>query len=101
MSKVVIDADQLICYNKSMRQYLFHTFNIGDVEDPEIYAAQPILEWQQTEHGRWVMEHCPDPKYHIGAAPTNWGHAVNIYGPLDDYAAVIFLLKWGEACQKS
>lgn len=30
----------------------FHRFNLSDVEDPEIYAAQPIWEWEQTEIGR-------------------------------------------------
>ena len=32
---------------------LLHEFRLGDVEDPEIYAAQPIWEWQQTEAGAW------------------------------------------------
>ena len=31
---------------------IFHQFNLGDVEDPDIYAAQPIWEWQQTEKGK-------------------------------------------------
>jgi hypothetical protein len=84
-----------------MKQYVFHTFRMGDVEDPELYAAQPIYEWQQTEQGCWVMEHCPDPQFRVHPDPYAWGHQVSIYGPLDDPAAVIFLLKWGEACQKS
>jgi hypothetical protein len=25
---------------------------MGDVEDPELYAAQPLYEWQQTEQGQ-------------------------------------------------
>jgi len=45
-----------------MKQYVFHTFRMGDVEDPELYAAPPILEWQKTEQGCWVMAHCPDPQ---------------------------------------
>ena len=84
-----------------MKQYVFHTFRMGDVEDPELYAAQPIYEWQQTEQGCWVMAHCPDPQFRVHPDPYAWGHAVSIYGPLEESAAVIFLLKWGEACQKS
>jgi hypothetical protein len=37
-----------------MKQYktmIFHEFTLGDVEDPEIYAAQPLCEWQTTEMG--------------------------------------------------
>ena len=84
-----------------MKQYVFHTFRMGDVDDPEIYAAQPILEWQQTEQGCWVMAHCPDPQFRISPDVYAWGHEVSVCGPLNDSAAVFFLLKWGEACQKS
>jgi hypothetical protein len=83
-----------------MKQYIFHTFRMGDVEDPELYAAQPIYEWQQTEQGRWVMEHCADPQFRVVPDAYNWGHKIVIYGPLEEQPAVIFLLKWGEECQK-
>lgn len=41
-----------------------HIFSVGDVEDPELYAAQPIWEWQQTDAGKWVMEHSADTIWH-------------------------------------
>jgi len=45
---------------------ILHTFSMGDVEDPYLYAAFPISEWQQTEHGRWVMENVVgEPTFHI------------------------------------
>jgi hypothetical protein len=34
-----------------------HEFKLGDVDDPILYAAQPLWEWQQTEAGKWVMTH--------------------------------------------
>lgn len=34
-----------------------HEFSVGDVDDPDLYAAQPLWEWQQSESGKWVMEH--------------------------------------------
>ena len=33
-----------------------HRFRMGDVEDPVLYAAEPIWQWQQTEAGKFVME---------------------------------------------
>ncbi len=41
---------------EEIREVTVHEFTIGDVDDPEIYAAQPIWEWQNTERGQWVME---------------------------------------------
>lgn len=55
-----------------------HRFTMGDVEDVEIYIAQPISEWQQTEHGKWVMAHGKDPQYHINADPVSYGYQIVI-----------------------
>jgi hypothetical protein len=77
-----------------MKQYVFHTFSMGDVDDPEIYAAVPISDWQKTEKGQWVMEHCRDPQFRIGQDPQSWGHRVSIYGPLEEKDAVLYILKW-------
>jgi len=78
-----------------MRQVVFHSFRMGDVEDPEIYAAQPIYEWQQTEHGKWVMSNCADPTYRIGPDPNYMGYKITLYGELTDQDAVFHELKWG------
>lgn len=67
---------------------------MGDVDDPEIYAAMPIAKWQETEKGKWVMEHCPDPQFRLGSDPQSWGHRVTIYGPLEDKDAVYYTLKY-------
>ena len=42
-----------------------HQFRLGDVEDPVLYAAQPIYEWQQTEAGKFVMEHAVEPPWWV------------------------------------
>jgi hypothetical protein len=44
---------------------LVHRFRLGDVEDPVLYAAQPIYEWQQTEAGKFVMEHAAEPPWWV------------------------------------
>jgi len=79
-----------------MQRMTFHTFRMGDVEDPEIYAAQPIWEWQQTEQGQWVLAHCSDPKYVVEHDNMSWGYRVRLYGEVDDTDATFFQLKWGK-----
>ena len=41
---------------KEIHKVVVHRFNMGDVEDPDLYAAQPISEWQDSEAGRFVLE---------------------------------------------
>lgn len=71
---------------------------MGDVEDPALYAAQPIWEWQQTEHGRWVMEHGHDLTFHTHADHDSMGYRIFITGYLrEDIHATEYLLRWPKA----
>lgn len=73
---------------------IFHEFKLGDSEDPELYAAQPLWEWQQTEQGQWVMKHCSEPKYTVSVDPNYYGYKVTIYGELSNEDATYFTLKY-------
>jgi len=73
----------------------FHRFSMGDVEDVDIYVAQPIYEWQQTEQGRWVMEHAHDLTYHTQPDQNYWGYDVIIRGEITDGPRLTeYLLKY-------
>jgi hypothetical protein len=68
---------------------------MGDVEDPYLMAASPIYEWQQTEKGRWVMEHVKgEAVFHCMPDPTSFGYRVVITGDLDERDEIIYRLKW-------
>jgi hypothetical protein len=73
---------------------IFHKFTLSDVEDPEIYAAWPILEWQKSEMGTWVMSHCSDTSFRISSDFDTYGYQVVIYGNLSDRDATYFTLKY-------
>ena len=76
----------------------FHVFTVGDVEDPEIYAAEPIHRWQQTEQGRWVMEHAHNLTSHRLQDQNIWGYRFVIRGEIIDPKKVTeYLLRWPKA----
>lgn len=72
----------------------FYEFSMGDVDDVEIYAAQPIYEWQQTTQGKWVMEHAEDLRFYTSADPSTFGYRISIRGEIDDKHATEFFLRW-------
>ena len=78
-----------------MQKITFHTFSMGDVEDPELYAAEPLYKWQNTAQGQWVMEHCSDPQYIIRPDLNTFGHRIIVHGEIEDQLATEYLLKWG------
>ena len=67
------------------QKLIVHRFQLGDVEDPEIYAAGPIWDWQQSESGQFVMEHFDQFHYGYQYAITAW---------LADSDATYFCLRW-------
>jgi hypothetical protein len=45
------------------RDVCVHEIRMGDVEDPDLWVADPIYQWQQTEAGKFVMEHAVEKPY--------------------------------------
>jgi hypothetical protein len=45
------------------RDVCVHEITMGDVEDPDLWVASPIYDWQQTEAGKFIMEHAEDKPY--------------------------------------
>jgi len=79
-----------------MQNTLLHKFSMSNVEDPYLYAAFPISEWQQTDHGKWVMEHVQDqPTFYCEPDPATLGYRVAIWGKLHDQDVTYLKLKWG------
>ena len=74
-------------------KYVLHEFTMGDVEDVEIYAAEPIYEWQQTPEGKWCMEKATDIHWTTAIDPNTFGHRVKIIGTLSDKHATFWALK--------
>ena len=72
-----------------------HRFTMGDVEDPDIYAAEPIIKWQNSEQGAWVMEHAIEsPIWHRMVDHVSFGYTYVIRAKLKDVDYTFYQLKW-------
>jgi hypothetical protein len=79
-----------------MQKITFHSFSMGDVDDPELYASFPLSEFMQTEKGQWIQANCADPTYVIRPSANTFGQQVVVYGEVEDQLATEYLLKWGQ-----
>lgn len=78
------------------KEVIVHTFNMGDVDDPDLYAAQPLYEWEKSEAGQWVMKNAADtPTWHRMADPTSYGYKYQIRAKLMGPALTEWLLRHG------
>ena len=71
------------------------SFNVGDVDDPDLYAAEPIWQWQQTPAGKWIMEHAVEqPFWHREISPHLMGYKYHIVARLKEPDELYWTLKW-------
>ena len=92
----VVDRDGVQVVEE-YHKIVVHRFTLGDVDDPDIYAAQPIYEWQQTDAGKFVMEHAIDqPVYHQHIDHMNYGYQYAITAELEKKKLSEFYLRWGK-----
>ena len=86
----IID-DRVIRFN----DICVHEFTMGDVEDPDLYAAQPIWEWQESEAGKFIMEHAVEAPYWIRQVDySSYGHKYKIMARLSEQNQTFFKLKF-------
>ena len=72
-----------------------HEFRMGDVEDPDLYASQPLYEWQNTEAGKWVLAHAIEtPFWHRVVDPYNFGWTYYVIARLKEQDQTYWALKW-------
>lgn len=74
---------------------LVATLFLGDVEDPELYAAEPIMQWERTDVGKWLHDNSYEQMtFDIVADNVMFGYRINIYARLRDEALTYYKLKW-------
>jgi hypothetical protein len=72
-----------------------HEFAMGDVEDPDLYAAEPLLTWQKSEAGEWVMLHSVDqPQWHRTVDINTYGYRYYVTARLKERDEIFFKLKF-------
>lgn len=73
-----------------------HQFTMGDVDDPQLYAAEPLLNWQNSESGKWIMEHAVEtPMWHQIRDYNIWGTRFAVTAKLKEVDYTFWTLKWG------
>lgn len=75
--------------------YIVHSFRVHDAEDPDLYAAHPMLEWEKSEVGQWVMNNStPTPSWHREVDSMTFGYKYHIRAYLTPKQLTYFKLKY-------
>lgn len=78
-----------------MIEAVVHVINMGDVEDPDLFVASPIYDWQQTEAGKFIMKNSsPPPVWHRNISMNTYGVQYTITATLKDEDYTYWSLKY-------
>ena len=78
------------------RDVCVYKLHIADTEDPEIYMAEPLGQWKNSDQGQWIMEHAEQQPYWL--QNTNY-HAYlieyRVFARLSEQNETYWRLRWG------
>ena len=90
VNKYVVVGDRV----EEVKTVVVHEFLMSDVEDPDLHAAEPLLAWEKSEQGQWVMNNaCDTPTWHRSADPMTYGYRYRITAKLMGPALTEWLLR--------
>jgi hypothetical protein len=79
------------------KEIVVHSFTMGDVDDPDLYAAEPLYEWQTSEKGQWVMERALEtPMWRRIADPMSFGHRYVVTATFGSKTLTEYYLRFGK-----
>ena len=79
---------------EEVREIVVHEFMMGDVDDPDLYAGEPLWKWQQSEIGQWVMEHAVEtPSWYRIPDTMQYGYKYQIRAKLSGPRLTEYLLR--------
>lgn len=81
---------------REIHKVVVHRFVISDTDDPEIYAVEPIMNWQASEPGKFVMEHSVTvPVFHKQLDHLTYNYQYAITAEFEKRKYSEFLLRFG------
>ena len=85
-----------------MKKLIVHTIYMGDVEDPDLFVAEPMYKWQIGEIGKWVMENAIHNSvvWHRHIDNNTYVYQYIITAEFEDADATFFMLKYNNITKK-
>ena len=79
---------------EEVREVVVHEFTMGDVDDPDLYAAEPLWQWQQSEEGQWVMSHAVEtPSWYRIPDQLQYGYKFQVRAKLSGARLTEYMLR--------
>jgi hypothetical protein len=79
-----------------MMEVVVHKFHMSDVEDPDLWAAESLCNWEKSEAGEFVMKNAEEvPVWHRTVNVECYGYEYIIRAKLSPKNYTFWKLKYG------
>lgn len=84
-------------YIEEIHKIVVHRFKMSDVEDPDLYAAEPLYQWQQSEQGKFIMANAIEtPIWQRQQDFALYGYEYIIVAEIESKKLSEYYLRWGK-----
>lgn len=74
---------------------LLHKFRIGNEDDPEVYAAEALYQWEKSSAGQWAMKNSVStPTWVIRQHSPTFESIMHIRGEFSESDATMYHLMY-------
>lgn len=82
---------------EEIHKVVVHLFSVGDAEDPDLYAAQPLYDWEKSDQGQFIMKNSiSQPSWERMIDHLTWGYKYAIIAELEKKKLSEYYLKFGK-----
>lgn len=82
---------------EEIHKVVVYRFRVSDSEDPDLYAAEPLFRWQNSDSGKFIMEHAiTTPEWHRNVNPSTLSYDYIIVAEIEKKKLSEFYLRWGK-----
>lgn len=82
---------------KEIHKVVVHRLRVSDVEDPDLYAAQPLWEWEKSPQGQFIMANAIEkPMWKRNINHSSYYYDYIVVAELEKSKLAEFYLRWGK-----
>lgn len=82
---------------EEIREITVHEFFVSEMDDPDLFAADPLHKWEHSEAGQWVMKNAYEtPVWHKMQDHLNLQHKYIIRAKFMGPTLTEWLLRYGQ-----
>lgn len=84
-----------------VHKVIVHKFRLTDVDDPDLWAAEPLYDWCKSDVGQWILTHALEvPVWRRYTDPSLFYYNYIIEAKLDGKEFTYWNLKWANSVDK-